>query len=98
MHRGRSVARMAGRVAVWAGVVAVGVVVSMVGHGKGMGKAGVVHAAFSGRNPVSELVQHIFLYCWNQCQNQATAYAGGVLVAATVVLVVTAKWPRQLHQ
>jgi hypothetical protein len=97
MHRGRSVRRMAQRVAVWSSVFVTGIVCSLLGRGKGMGAAGIQRAAFSGRMSAADNLRMLLDNTWNLCQHKEAQWAGAAVIVASLLLIATAKWTRSLH-
>lgn len=90
LHRDRSAKRILGRLGVWTAVVAAGVLVSLLGHGKGMG-AGPARYTFSwDAHPVTMLLQ-LFHWTWNKCIGPEDEILAGILVFGWLALVLSGR-------
>ncbi|HEX4459132.1 MAG TPA: hypothetical protein VIA18_14240 [Polyangia bacterium] len=98
LHRDRSLARMAARLAVWCSTFAIGLVVSLFGHGKGMGTT-PSHYTFSwDRHPI-DLLLHAYDWTWNNCTGHEDEILAVILALGWLALRLTVRprWSRNAH-
>lgn len=97
LHEQRSWRRLAGRFGVWAAAVVPGVVVTLTGRGKGMGQ-GLRRYSFSWDRNYGNLLRQLYDWTWNNCTGHEDELLAGVLLAAWLLLRITAKGGRlRLH-
>ena len=95
LHRDRTRARMIARVVAWSCTFGIGLAVSLLGHGKGMGNA-PGHYTFSwDRHPV-KLLLHAYDWTWNNCAGHEDELLAIALGLAWLALRLTA--PRRLSR
>ncbi|MCA1665086.1 MAG: hypothetical protein LC659_12595, partial [Myxococcales bacterium] len=98
LHRDRTWQRMSARVAVWASTFGVGLLVSLLGSGKGMG-AKPTHYTFSwDRHPIT-LLLHAYDWTWNNCTGHEDELLALLLAVGFLSLRATVRLqrPRSAH-
>ena len=98
LHRDRTPRRMAGRLAVWCSTFGIGLAVSLLGHGKGMG-ARPSHYSFSWDLHPIALVLHAYDWTWNNCVGHEDEILAVLLALGWLALRLTARprLSRALH-
>ena len=89
-HRDRSPRRMAARVVAWAAVFGIALLVTLLGHGKGMG-ARPGHYTFSWDAHPLTLMLHAYDWTWNNCTGREDEILAAVLAFGWLALRVTTR-------
>lgn len=87
-HRGRSIARIAGRLAVWIVPLVAGVYVTLYGSGLHMGRG--VASRFAARYyPMWQSVSEMYMWTWDCCAGREDEVLAGLLAVGWVLLKLT---------
>jgi hypothetical protein len=99
LYRDRSWRRMGARLIAWCATFGIGLLVSLLGHGKGMG-ARPAHYTFSWDPHPIDLMLHAYDWTWNNCVGHEDEVLAALLCFGWVALLVTARrgFGRTLHE
>ena len=90
LHRERTPRRMAARLAAWAATFGIGLLVSLLGHGKGMGATPTRYTFSWDPHPIS-LMLHAYDWTWNNCVGHEDEILAIVLALGWLALLFTAR-------
>ncbi len=90
LHRDRTRGRMATRVGAWCATLGIALVVTLVGHGKGMGARPGRYTFSWDPHPI-QLMLHAYDWTWNNCAGHEDEMLAIVLALGWLLLVVTAR-------
>ena len=97
-YRDRSLRQIAARLAVWCSTFGIGLLVSLLGHGKGMGTT-PGHYTFSWDPHPIALMLHIYDWTWNNCVGHEDEYLAALLATGWLALCLSVRprFSRSLH-